>query len=140
MTTDEPLPIRRHGAVAVIRREEKFLVIRRSQHVAAPGAYCFPGGGIEPGETEAEALVRELREELGVAVAPRRRVWRCVTRWRVALAWWQAELSDEAQLIPNPDEVASCHWFDADELRALPGLLSSNVEFLDALAGGLIEL
>jgi 8-oxo-dGTP pyrophosphatase MutT (NUDIX family) len=40
-------PPRRLGSIAVIRRGEQFLVIRRSQTVAAPGMYCFPGGGIE---------------------------------------------------------------------------------------------
>jgi len=49
--------------VAVILRGERFLVICRSQQVRAPGMYCFPGGGIEPGETEEQALRRELLEE-----------------------------------------------------------------------------
>ena len=55
----------RYGAVAVVLREKKLLAIQRSFTVAAPGAFCFPGGGIEPGETEEIALARELQEELG---------------------------------------------------------------------------
>ena len=68
-----PAPIRKHGVVAVILRGERFLVIRRSQHVRAPGMHCFPGGGIEPGEAEPDAVRRELLEELGVACRPLRR-------------------------------------------------------------------
>ncbi len=45
--------------MAVIERDERLLIIRQAEGIAAPGAYCFPGGGIEKGETEAEALVRE---------------------------------------------------------------------------------
>ena len=60
----------RQGAVAVVVRDDRFLVIRRSANVVAPGAFCFPGGGIEAGETEERALVREFREELGATIVP----------------------------------------------------------------------
>ena len=39
----------RRGVVAVVVLEERFLVIRRSQEVVAPGTYCFPGGAVEAG-------------------------------------------------------------------------------------------
>src|SRR5437899_2455576 len=80
-------PIRR-GVVAVVNRGGRLLVIRRSQQVVAPGAICFPGGGIEAGESETDALVREVQEELGVAVMPLKRLWQSVTPWNVDLAWW----------------------------------------------------
>ena len=38
--------------------------IRSSQIQSQPGDVCFPGGMVEPGETEAQAAVREMREEL----------------------------------------------------------------------------
>jgi 8-oxo-dGTP diphosphatase len=118
------------GVVAVVSRGNQLLVIRRSQHVKAPGAFCFPGGAVEEGETESEALCRELREELGCDVVPRERLWRSVTSWQVELSWWLAELTPEAVLLPNPAEVESIHWFTVEELWELPQLLSSNREFL----------
>lgn len=54
-------PVVRRGAVAIIVREARCLMIRRAEGIAVPGAYCFPGGGIEDGETEAQAVRRELR-------------------------------------------------------------------------------
>ena len=128
------------GSVAVIVRRGRLLVIRRSQRVVAPGAFCFPGGGIEPDESEQEALVRELREELGVAVRPQRRLWRSITPWRVQLAWWLADLDPEAQPVPNPAEVESVHWYTPEELARLPGLLETNRQFLQALDCGAIDL
>lgn len=126
----------RRGAVAVILREDRLLVIRRSQHVLAPGAYCFPGGGIEPGETEAEALVRELKEELGCTVRPIKRLWENVSRWRVHLAWWSAELDCEASIVANPLEVESYHWMTLEEMAGLENLLETNRSFVAALSRG----
>jgi 8-oxo-dGTP pyrophosphatase MutT (NUDIX family) len=130
----------RRGAVAVIVRQGRFLVIRRSPHVVAPGAYCFPGGGLEPGESEQQALVREIREELGAAVRPLRRVWRSVTPWHVHLSWWLSELEPEAQLAPDPKEVESVHWCTPEEMVRLSSLLVSNHHFLQALWAGQINL
>ncbi|HEV7224847.1 MAG TPA: NUDIX domain-containing protein [Pirellulales bacterium] len=126
--------VRRRGAVAVIERQGTLLVIRRSQTVVAPGAFCFPGGGIEAGESEPQALVRELQEELQVVVRPVRRLWSSVTPWRVELAWWQAELAADAVPVPAPAEVESVHWHTPGEIAGLPGLLESNLQFLAALA------
>jgi len=104
-------------------REERYLVIRRAAGIAAPGKYCFPGGGIEPGETEDEALRRELREELAAEVQPLRCIWRSVTSWGVSLSWWFSTLVDETVIVPNPAEVASVHWLSRDEMLALAELL-----------------
>ena len=54
----------------MIFRDKRLLVIRRSQTVTAPGTLCLPGGGIEEGETEREALLREMQEELNLDVTP----------------------------------------------------------------------
>ncbi|HEV3342477.1 MAG TPA: NUDIX domain-containing protein [Pirellulales bacterium] len=124
----------RRGAVAVIRQADRLLVIRRSQHVVAPRAYCFPGGGIEPGESVEAALVRELQEELGVDVVPVRQIWRSVTPWRVELLWWLARMASDASPRPAPAEVESFHWHTVEELTGLPDLLESNRQFLAALA------
>ncbi len=124
----------------MIRRGDRFLVIRRSQQVVAPGAYCFPGGAIEAGESEADALVRELREELRIDVVPVRRVWQSVTPWHVKLYWWLAHLAPNAVPQPSPAEVESFHWQTIEEMLALPELLESNRLFLAALGRGEVLL
>jgi 8-oxo-dGTP diphosphatase len=130
----------RRGVVGIVFRDGRMLVIRRARSVVAPLVYCFPGGGIEGEESEEEALVREFREEVGVALRPLRRLWRCVTPWKVELAWWLGELPPDAVPAANPREVESVHWLTADEMAQLPDLLESNREFLDLMARGEIDL
>jgi 8-oxo-dGTP pyrophosphatase MutT (NUDIX family) len=130
----------RCGAVAVIPRGDQVLVIRRSRSVVAPLTYCFPGGGIEEGESEQSALVREVCEELGVVVRPVRRLWQCVTPWKVHLAWWLAEMPARAVPTANPAEVESIHWVTPGQMAQLPDLLESNRLFLDLVQQGEIRL
>lgn len=52
---------------AIIEREGKILLARRPESGDQPGLWEFPGGKVEPGETQADALARELQEELGIA-------------------------------------------------------------------------
>ena len=49
---------------AVVERDDRFLVTRRQDGVHLAGFWEFPGGKIDPGETHAAALQRELLEEL----------------------------------------------------------------------------
>ena len=55
-------------AGAVIRGSQVFLCQRRPDQYP-PSAWEFPGGKVEPGESDTEALIRELQEELGCDVA-----------------------------------------------------------------------
>jgi 8-oxo-dGTP diphosphatase len=55
-------------AAAVIERPGEFLLAQRPEGKPYPGYWEFPGGKIEPGEDPRAALVRELREELGIEV------------------------------------------------------------------------
>jgi len=131
----------RRGAVGICPRDDgRMLVIRRGPGVLAPGTLCFPGGGIETGESEQQALVREIEEEVGVRVVPVRRLWRCRTDWNVNLAWWLAALPTAEPTIADPREVASIHWMTPHEMAEHPDLLESNREFLRLVLRGQICL
>ena len=56
-------------AVALIDTAGRVLVQQRPPGKQMAGLWEFPGGKLEPGETPEAALVRELAEELGIAVA-----------------------------------------------------------------------
>ncbi len=55
---------------ALLRDGERFLICQRPAHKARGLLWEFVGGKVEPGETKAQALVRECREELDVMVDP----------------------------------------------------------------------
>ncbi len=58
-------------AVGVIcDSDQNILIARRPAHLHQGGLWEFPGGKIEAGESLSQALVRELREELGITVDP----------------------------------------------------------------------
>ena len=56
----------RDSARSIIIRDHRAAMI----HSLRYGYYKFPGGGIEPGETPLEAMIRETREEAGLIVLP----------------------------------------------------------------------
>lgn len=60
---------------AVIERGGRILVSQRGPGVGQPGRWEFPGGKREEGESDRAALAREVREELGVAIAIGPRIW-----------------------------------------------------------------
>jgi len=59
-------------AVAMTDAQGRVLIAQRPFDKEHGGLWEFPGGKIEPGESPEAALVRELREELGVTIAPER--------------------------------------------------------------------
>lgn len=56
------------AAAALVDHENRVLIAERPVGRSMAGLWEFPGGKVEPGETPEQALVRELREELGIEV------------------------------------------------------------------------
>src|ERR1700674_1570147 len=99
----ESLP---EAVVAVITKEKRVLIIQRSAEVPEPGYWTPLSGKIEPQEDQAEAVVREGREEVGLTVRPIRKVGECTAAsGSHKLHWWLAEWVS-GDLTPDPREVA----------------------------------
>lgn len=64
-----PPPLFPVVAVALVDGDGRVLVQQRPAGKPMAGLWEFPGGKLEPGETPEAALIRELDEELGIAVA-----------------------------------------------------------------------
>lgn len=55
-------------AVALVDADKRILLAQRPEGKQLAGLWEFPGGKLDPGERPEEALIRELREELGITV------------------------------------------------------------------------
>ncbi|PKO71106.1 MAG: DNA mismatch repair protein MutT [Betaproteobacteria bacterium HGW-Betaproteobacteria-14] len=120
------------AAAVILQPDGRFLLGRRPEGKPYAGYWEFPGGKIEPGETAAQALVRELHEELGIE-ADRYTPW--ITREFVyphahvrlhffRVAGWHGEIRDIHH--------AALAWRRADNVDVAP-LLPANLAVLRGL-------
>lgn len=130
----------RHAVVAVVIEQSKFLVIRRSEFVRAPGLICFPGGGIEGDEDFEAAIRREMMEELNLTIDVSRHIWTSTTRWGTKLEWLICVREQTCHPRPAPEEVAEVLWLNETDLRNRDDLLGSIPDFFLAKDAGEFEL
>ncbi|PLM06360.1 NUDIX domain-containing protein, partial [Klebsiella pneumoniae] len=55
---------------AIIEQDGQILLAQRPPHADQPGMWEFAGGKVEPGESQPQALTRELQEEMGIIARP----------------------------------------------------------------------
>jgi mutator protein MutT len=105
-------------AAAVIERHDAFLVTRRQRGVHLEGYWEFPGGKCEAGESHAECLARELREELAVDVivgVEMLATTHVYPERSVELHFLRCEMRGE----PVPQQGQAMRWVRRAELKAL---------------------
>ncbi|WP_433066249.1 (deoxy)nucleoside triphosphate pyrophosphohydrolase [Dactylosporangium sp. CS-033363] len=107
---------------AAIISNGRVLACERAQPPEMAGKWEFPGGKVDPGETEVQALVRECQEELGVDVAVGDRVGDDIAMLNgtAILRVYVATLLNGAQ--PLALEHSDLRWLGVDELDSVPWL------------------
>lgn len=117
------------AVVAVLRDGDRVLVIRRGPTARRPGYWTPLSGTIEAGESQQQALVREVREEVRLVVRPVAKVWECPTDdHRYRLHWWTA-IVQGGRLEPDLREVSEARWVDAREFFELEPTFEGDREF-----------
>jgi len=120
-----PLDGRRHASVAVALVDDAdarpcFVLTRRASKLRRhPGQWALPGGSTDPGETPEEAALREMAEEVGLALGPDAVLGLLddyATRSGYVITPVVVWGGPGTQMVPNPAEVASVHRVCVAEL------------------------
>jgi 8-oxo-dGTP diphosphatase len=108
-------------SAAVLMEHGRVLLSQRKAGTHLAGAWEFPGGKVEPGEDPRDALVRELREELGIETTAGEIVDVTFHRYpekAVVLLFFAARRTATSPE-PRALDVARFRWAQADELTTL---------------------
>ena len=123
-TEEPPAPGDYHLAVCAVivnRRKEILCTHRAPEKASAPGMWENSGGSVLAGESSGEAILRELREETGLSLAPDEP--RFFYRSRKADFYMDVYLvlreADPAALTLQPGETDAARWFSYEEWEAL---------------------
>lgn len=106
---------------AVIEREGRYLITQRRTTAVLPGLWEFPGGRVEEGETDEQALKRELSERLGTEADIKARMAHRVHHYQgysVDLNLYQASIHEGQE--PQPLRVAEVRWVPSTEFEKYP--------------------
>lgn len=118
---------------AAILRDGRLLAAQRSYPAELAGRWELPGGGVEPGESQAEALARECAEELGARVLAGERLGTDLPIGRRVLRIRTAGLVPGSPE-PQPREHRALRWVGAREIATL-GWLDADRAVLGDLVG-----
>ncbi len=110
------------SAVALIDPEGRVLLARRPPGKSMAGLWEFPGGKVDPGETPEAALVRELKEELGIdtwksCLAPLTFASHAYEDFHLLMPLFACRRWDG---IPSPREGQELAWVRPNQLRDYP--------------------
>lgn len=105
---------------ALIERDDRYLITQRREAAVLPLLWDFPGGRVERGETDGEALAREVQERLGVRVA----VGQLISfvnhpyeKYAVDMYLYQCELLDDQLSCVGVKDYA---WVTSKEMESYP--------------------
>ncbi len=112
------------GAI-ILNNEGKFLLIKRGKKSQNEvGLWGFPGGAMEFGETFAQTIKREVKEELGIIIKPLVTLKPINHLISVEKQHWVAipyvcKLQSSNIQIKEPDKISEVGWFGLDEIEKM---------------------
>jgi NAD+ diphosphatase len=120
-------------APAIIVRIERGreILLARSKHFPS-GLYSVLAGFVEPGETLEEAVIREVREEVGIVIKDIRYFGSQPWPFPHSLMIGFTATYESGQIVLEDPEVEEAGWFTSDHLPTLPGKISIARKLIDS--------
>jgi 8-oxo-dGTP diphosphatase len=120
--TEGPLPLLLVVACALVDADGRVLLSQRPEGKTLAGLWEFPGGKVDPGETPEQALVRELKEELGIetkvaCLAPLTFASHSYEKFHLLMPLYVCRRFHGA---PAPREGQKLKWVRPRDMRAYP--------------------
>jgi 8-oxo-dGTP diphosphatase len=136
--SNDPARAQRVVVAAFLHDRQEVLLARRAASKAiAPGKYHLPGGHVEYGEHPADALRRELREELNIEVVVQEPLWVFHYLWgphhTVGVVFRVPLPGERSSLTWDTSDLDECLWVPEEALRAF--LTQEDYNLQAALAG-----
>jgi 8-oxo-dGTP diphosphatase len=103
---------------AVIEQQGRYLITQRNAAAVLPLLWEFPGGRVEIGETEEEALIREVTWRIGVGVAVGNKLgehYHPYAHYDVCMTMFACTLAEDRH--PRSVNVNDLRWVLSSELR-----------------------
>lgn len=109
-----PIPV----VCALIEHDDRLLLAQRPAHKHLPLKWEFPGGKVEPGEKPADAIVREIREELGCEIVVKRALAGFIHDYQTVVIEMLPFICGLApkSSTPHPHEHVALAWVRPEEL------------------------
>jgi 8-oxo-dGTP diphosphatase len=120
------------AVVAIIRHADRYLIVKRSDHVgSAHGYWCPVSGHLQEYETQAEAVQREVMEEVGLEVTAIKKVCELPSAdGRYLLHYWTTEvLGGEARIVSN--EAVEIKWVTLQEMKELQPVFAEDIQIIE---------
>lgn len=128
----KPLPHKNIGVAAITDDQGKILIDRRKQEGLLGGLWEFPGGKIEPGESEEDCVKREIKEELDIEIKVGSKlitIEHTYTHFKVTLNVFNCTYLGGD---PKPLECDEIRWVTLDEIDDYP-FPKANSQIIEAL-------
>jgi 8-oxo-dGTP pyrophosphatase MutT (NUDIX family) len=125
---------RTQAVVAILQRADTFLFVKRSNYNdTASGYWCPVSGRIEKGETQPDALKREVMEEVWLAVVATKKICEIISPGdQFVLHYWQTEIVGGEVRIAS-DEATDLKWFTLEEIKRLRAAFEEDVQIIERL-------
>ena len=126
----------------IIKKEDKFLLFYRTDGYFKDGWWVLPAGHIETGETATHAVVRELKEELGIDVDPKDvKFVHCIHNLASLTNGFDFffEINEYKGEIQNceQEKCAEMKYLSLSELRELKNVVTTTRLALDSIENGI---